>query len=122
MASAFLARRCLARMDLALAVHLKGLGFWFRCSIHSSIAILSSMTSLKVPRRMRWRVISAKSRSTRLSQEQDVGVMCGRLAVDCFQKRQELVCPMTRQASADDGTGRHIQRGEECCGAVALVM
>jgi len=36
--------------------------------------------------------------------------MCGRLAVDCFQKRQELVCPMTRQAFADDGTGRHIQR------------
>src|SRR6476619_790149 len=48
--------------------------------------------------------------------------MCGRLAVDCFQKRQELVCPMTRQAFADDGTGRHIQRGEECCGAVALVI
>ena len=23
-------------MDLALAVHLKGFGFWFRCSIHSS--------------------------------------------------------------------------------------
>ena len=76
MASAFLARRCFARMDLALAVHLKGFGFWFRCSIHSSIAVLSSVTSLKVPRRMRWRVISAKSRSTRLSQEQDVGVKC----------------------------------------------
>src|SRR6185295_15941064 len=76
MASAFLARWCFARMDLALAVHLKGFGFWFRCSIHSSIAVLSSMTSLKVPRRMRWRVISAKSRSTRLSQQQDVGVKC----------------------------------------------
>lgn len=63
-------------MDLALAVHLKGFGFWFRCSIHSSIAVLSSVTSLKVPRRMRWRVISANSRSTRLSQEQDVGVKC----------------------------------------------
>src|SRR5450432_357505 len=48
--------------------------------------------------------------------------MCGRLAVDCFQKRQELVCPMACQTFADDGTGRHIERGEECCGAVALVI
>src|SRR5260370_24100477 len=47
--------------------------------------------------------------------------MCGRLAVDCFQKRQELVCPMTRQTFADDGTSRHIERGEECCGAVAEI-
>src|SRR5450755_2371492 len=35
--------------------------------------------------------------------------MCGRLAVDCFQKRQELVCPMACQTFADDGTGRHIE-------------
>src|SRR5258708_33514614 len=48
--------------------------------------------------------------------------MCGRLAVDCFQKRQELVCPMACQTFADDGTGRHIERGEECCCAVALVI
>src|SRR3984893_17266553 len=38
MAMAFLARRCEARMGLALAVHVKGFGFWLRCSIHSSIA------------------------------------------------------------------------------------
>src|SRR5712664_3797237 len=30
--------------------------------------------------------------------------MCGRLAGDCFQKRQELVCPMACQTFADDGT------------------
>src|ERR1700726_996707 len=48
--------------------------------------------------------------------------MCGRLAVDCFQKRQELVCPMAGQTFPDDGTGGPIERGEECCGAVALVI
>src|SRR6202045_1932318 len=74
MAMAFLARRCEARMGLALAVHVKGFGFWLRCSIHSSIAASSSATLWKMPRRMRWRVISAKSRSTRLSHELDVGV------------------------------------------------
>src|ERR1700730_2170055 len=73
---AFLARRCEARMGLALAVHVKGFGFWLRCSIHSSIAASSSATLWKMPRRMRWRVISAKSRSTRLSHELDVGVKC----------------------------------------------
>jgi hypothetical protein len=30
--------------------------------------------------------------------------MCGRLAVECFQKRQDLVCPMACQTFADDGT------------------
>ena len=47
--------------------------------------------------------------------------MCRRLAVDCFQKRQELVCPMACQTFAEDGTGRHIERCEECCGATALI-
>src|SRR6202045_2503952 len=76
MAMAFLARRCEARMGLVLAVHVKGFGVWLRCSIHSSIAASSSATLWKMPRRMRWRVISAKSRSTRLSHELDVGVKC----------------------------------------------
>src|ERR1700731_2547703 len=75
MAMAFLARRCEARMGLVLAVHVKGLGGWLRCSVHSAIAASSSSTLWK-PRRMRWRVISAKSRSTRLSHELDVGVKC----------------------------------------------
>src|ERR1700726_727259 len=73
---AFLARRCEARMGLVLAVHVKGFGVWLRCSIHSSIAASSSATLWKMPRRMRWRVISAKSRSTRLTHELDVGVKC----------------------------------------------
>ena len=34
--------------------------------------------------------------------------MCGRLAVDGFQERQELVCPMARQTFTNDRTGRHI--------------
>ena len=40
------------------------------------IALLSSATLLKVPRRMRSRVISAKKRSTMLSQDAEVGVKC----------------------------------------------
>ncbi len=38
------------------------------------MACLSSSTFLKTPRRMRFRVISAKKRSTMLSHEPDVGV------------------------------------------------
>ena len=40
---------------------------WF--SRYSMMALLSSATLLKVPRRIRFRVISAKNRSTMLSQE-----------------------------------------------------
>jgi hypothetical protein len=40
------------------------------------MALLSSATLLKTPRRMRFRVISAKNRSTMLIQEAEVGVKC----------------------------------------------
>src|SRR5439155_9982346 len=40
------------------------------------MAPLSSATLLKAPRRIRFRVISAKKRSTMLSQEAEVGVKC----------------------------------------------
>ena len=40
------------------------------------MACSSSVTLLNVPRRMRLMVISAKNRSTRLSQEAEVGVKC----------------------------------------------
>ena len=40
------------------------------------MACSNSATLLKTPRRMRFRVISAKKRSTMLSQEADVGVKC----------------------------------------------
>src|ERR1700730_15807032 len=44
-------------MVLAVAVHVNGFGSWFRCSIHSSIAALSSAMSWKTPRLIRCRVI-----------------------------------------------------------------
>jgi len=50
LARTFLARRCLTRIVLAVAVHVNGFGSRFRCSIHSSIAALSSATSRKIPR------------------------------------------------------------------------
>ena len=40
------------------------------------MATSRSVTLLKTPRRMRLRVISAKKRSTRLSQDDEVGVKC----------------------------------------------
>src|SRR6516164_3922720 len=53
---------------------MKGLGsaLWF--SRYSMIASLSWVTLLKASRRMRFRVISAKKRSTMLSQDAEVGV------------------------------------------------
>jgi hypothetical protein len=40
------------------------------------MACFNSSTLLKTPRRMRFRVISAKKRSTMLSHEPEVGVKC----------------------------------------------
>ena len=40
------------------------------------MALLSSATLLKAPQRMRFRVMSAKNRSTMLIQEAEVGVKC----------------------------------------------
>src|ERR1700751_1779181 len=53
---------------------MKGFGsaLWF--SRYSEMALLSSATLLKVPPRMRFRVISAKKRSTMLCQDAEVGM------------------------------------------------
>jgi hypothetical protein len=40
------------------------------------MAAVSSLTELKVPRRMAWRVMTEKKHSTRLSQEQPAGTKC----------------------------------------------
>ena len=61
---------------LGFAVQTKGFGFWFRWSIQSVMAAWSWDTLSKVPRRMRCRVISANRRSTRFSQDDEVGVKC----------------------------------------------
>ena len=63
-------------MILALAVHLKGFGLALRSVSQVSMAASSSATLLNTPRRICWRVISANSRSTRLIQDDDVGVKC----------------------------------------------
>ena len=49
------------------------------------MAAFSSATLLKAPRRMRFRVISAKKRSTMLSHEPDVGVKLRRWKRVCFE-------------------------------------
>ena len=42
-------------------------------------------------------------------------------AVDGLQEDQELLVPMAGQALTDHRAGQHVQRGEQRCGAVALV-
>src|SRR6516165_7110806 len=108
------------------------------------MACLSSATLWKAPRRMRFRVISAKKRSTMLSQEVEVetrmGLEPGRgfmggvvvnhemkvealwgLLIDQLEKAQELAMPMARQAGPDDLAVQHVERGEQSRGAIALV-
>src|SRR5208337_4212197 len=116
------------------------------------MAASNSATLLKTPRRMRLPVISAKKRSTRFSQDDEVGMkfeawmffkprlnflclvrrividdqmeieMSGHSAVDLPQEPDEFFGAMARQTFADDGAGLHIERGEQRCCAVALVV
>jgi hypothetical protein len=48
----------------------------FQPSMKVSIALMRSLTDVKVPRRMAWRVMIPKKISTRFSQEPEVGVKC----------------------------------------------
>ena len=63
-------------MTVAGLVHTKGLGSALWHSRYSRIARSNSATLWNAPRLMRFVAISAKKRSTRLSQEADVGVKC----------------------------------------------
>ena len=83
------------------------------------------------PRRMRFRVISAKKRSTRLSHDAEVGVVVDdqveiealrRLAVDLVQEADERLMAMLLHALADDRAVEHVERREKSGGAVALVV
>ena len=69
-----LARLTFSRMSEAFAVQMKGLGFWLCLSMYLPIAMISSSTSRKTPRRRRFCVRSRKKRSTMFSQELLVGV------------------------------------------------
>lgn len=68
--------RTFSKMALTFFVQTKGRGVWLLMSMYRSMAVLSSSTLWKLPRRMRLRVISANHRSTRFSQEELVGVKC----------------------------------------------
>jgi hypothetical protein len=74
--SARVPRAFFSRMILALGVHLKGFGLALGSASQVSMAASSSATLLNTPRRICWRVISANRRSTRLIQDDDVGVKC----------------------------------------------
>jgi hypothetical protein len=46
----------------------------------------------------------------------------GYLTVDLSEEFQELAVAVPRQALADDHAPQHVQGGEQCGGAVALVV
>ena len=55
---------------------IQGVARSFQPSMSVSIAVVRSVTLVKVPRRMACRVMIEKKHSTRFSQEQLVGVKC----------------------------------------------
>ena len=61
-------------MSSAVAFQTNGFGFSFQCSAHVVIASVRSATLVKMPRRKRLSASSLNHRSTRFSQELDVGV------------------------------------------------
>ncbi len=138
-------------MGLALAVHVKGFGSWLRCSMDrvfkfrdimenaSSDALACDLGEEPLdeiePRAGCWGEVELE---TLVPGEPALHFLClvrgvivddemqietgRRLAVDLPEERQELVCPVARQAFADDPAGRHIERGEERRRAVALIL
>jgi hypothetical protein len=66
----------LAMMSSAVAFQMNGLGSRFQCSAHVVMAVLSSATLVKAPRRRRLSVSFLNQRSIRFSQELEVGVKC----------------------------------------------
>jgi hypothetical protein len=48
----------------------------FQPSMKFSMAVMRSLTLVKVPRRIAWRVMIPKKTSTRFSHDPDVGVKC----------------------------------------------
>jgi hypothetical protein len=69
-------RRTLVRMDSAVAVQTRGLGSLLWTFMYSSMEAMRSGTEWNTPRRSALPVRSRNHRSTRLSQEEDVGVKC----------------------------------------------
>src|ERR1035437_1762673 len=69
-------RRTLVRMDSAVAVQTRGLGSLLWIFMYSSIAAIRSGREWNTPRRRALPVSSGNHRSTRLSQDEDVGVKC----------------------------------------------
>jgi len=66
----------LARISSASLVQLNGLGWSFKWSMKAPMVAMSSLTEVKVPRRMAWRIMTEKKHPTRFSQEQLAGTKC----------------------------------------------
>src|ERR1035437_9419413 len=69
-------RRTLVRMDSAVAVQTKALGSVLWNFMYSSIEAIKSGTEWNAPLRSALPVSSRNHRSTRFSQDEDVGVKC----------------------------------------------
>lgn len=63
-------------MSTAVLVQTNGSQRSFHPSMKISIAAMRSLTLVKVPRRMAWRVMTPKKISTMFRQEPEVGVKC----------------------------------------------
>ena len=64
------------RISSAVLVQVNGWQRSFRPSMKALIAVTRSLTLVKVPRRMAWRVMMPKNTSTRFSHDPEVGVKC----------------------------------------------
>ena len=63
-------------MSSAVLVQMNGWQRSFQPSMKRWMAAIRSLTLVKLPRRMAWRVMIEKKTSTRFSQEPEVGVKC----------------------------------------------
>jgi len=69
----------LARMSSAGLVQASGRPCWFQAAQKRLIAVVSSLTLGKSPRRSAWRSTIEKKTSTRFSHDAEVGVKCSRM-------------------------------------------
>src|SRR5438045_6193605 len=89
-------------MSSAVAFQMKGLGSVFQCSAQTVMAWVRSAMLVKRPRRSRLSVNSLNHRSTRFSQELDVGVQVPAAAILVCQPLGHLRCTVRGQVVQHD--------------------
>ena len=101
--------RVCGRILSAVLVQMKGWQRSFQPAMKARMAVVSSLTLSKEPRRMAWRVMIEKNTSTRLSQDPDVGVKCSvmrRFLASHALSRRVCACGSCRRRRAGGDAGR----------------